>query len=512
MLTKALHLLDHGFTARLDKVSTDIGRQVSVNHSESARHALAYGRFEELIMNSYSLVPNIQKVVGRAYDQHGKPLEKPSEVTFIYADSASNIMRTWFTTRDRDLKPLVQRDIEGFQKEIKELSVETASRNFIKQTFERVYNEDGIFLKVFGIEPLWTTNPDSAFQVLKSVNTTMAHPGNLSPLATQLQNTLQSKELQVVCNVVGWLANEYAVPDNDDDESPFQMKCREYAARLLVEHLWPMTDSAFDAEIMKSISKAVPQDSDLKIGPVEGGVASSNAYPIVKRAMDLLVMFDQSMPKDRSVSYPTGFLLRMRLTHLQAHNSSVVFKIVRETIQVLQKAESRIKSIKSETDPDLFMVKNLLIIKNELVSLEIGDIRSQAAAMQHFGQIWDALSPQNWVGFFGNIIGGSLWSRGGPPSVTAKTMTVEDMNEQLDELLRQSIYGFTKRWGTTTNESRARKTGVKPIAKVEAQLEAMLETAFSNQQEVKAKLKEAIELNAQSQNEAKDAKQGAKRY
>lgn len=112
------------------------------------------------------------------------------------------------------------------------------------------------------------------------------------------------------------------------------------------------------------------------------------------------------------------------------------------------------------------------------------------------------------------MIGGSFWSRGGAtaPAVTAKTLTVEDMNEQLDELLRQSIYAFTKRWGSLINDSRARKTGVKPIAKVEAQLETTLETAFSNQPEVKAKLKEAIEMNAQAQNDAQDGKQGARRY
>ena len=130
----------------------------------------------------------------------------------------------------------------------------------------------------------------------------MSHPGNISPLANNLQTNLQGCDLPTICNLVGWLASEYAMPDNDDDESPFQAKSREYAARLLVEHLWPFTDKAFDAEIAKSISKPVAQDNDLKIGPVEGGVASSNAFPLVKRAMELLVMFDQSMPKDRSVS------------------------------------------------------------------------------------------------------------------------------------------------------------------------------------------------------------------
>lgn len=156
------------------------------------------------------------------------------------------------------------------------------------------------------------------------------------------------------------------------------------------------------------------------------------------------------------------------------------------------------------------MVKNLLIIKNELVSLEIGDIRNHAASMQHFTHIWDTLSPQNWVGLFSNIIGGSLWSRG-PPSVTAKTLTVEDMNEQLDELLRQSIVAFTQRWGTLVNDSRNRKVGVKPIAKVETEMENILQTAFSNQPEVIGKLKEAIEINAEAQHEAKDGKKNSVR-
>ena len=157
------------------------------------------------------------------------------------------------------------------------------------------------------------------------------------------------------------------------------------------------------------------------------------------------------------------------------------------------------------------MVKNLLIVKNELVSLEIGDIRSHPQSMQHFGQIWDTLSPSNWVSFFGSILGGSIWSRGAP-TVTAKTLTAEDMSEQLDELLRQSIYAFTKRWATKLNDSKSRKAGVKPIAKLETELEDMLETAFSNQPEVIAKLKEAIELNAQAQNDAKNEQRGAKRY
>ncbi|OAQ92801.1 golgi complex component Cog3 [Purpureocillium lilacinum] len=493
LLTKALHLLDHGFTARLEKVSPEISRQIAATKSDSTRHALAYGRFEEMITDSYSLLPNIQQVVHRAYDHYGQPVESTSD-TGVYANTASNMFRAYLTTRDRDLKLMTQHDLEEYQKETKSLSVVTATRNFVKQTFEKVYNEDGLFSKVFDIEPMWHNSPDSAFQAIKAINTTMVHPGNLAPLASSIQSSLQAAELQAVCDVVGWLANEYSVAESDEEDSPSSRKHREYAARLLVENLWPFTDNAFTAEITKSISRASVPDSALKIGPVENGVASSNAYPLVKRAVELLAMFDQAMPKERSTK-----------------NSTVVFNIVRETIQVLQRAESRIKSLKSGTDADLFMVKNLLIVKNELVSLEIGDIRNHPAAMQHFGHIWDTLSPQHLVGFVSSFIGSSLWSRSAP-TVTAKTLTAEDMSEQLDELLRQSIYAFTKRWGTLINDSQNRKTGVKPIAKVEAELESLLQNAFSNQPEVVAKLKEAIQLNVQAQSKAMDEKMGAKRY
>lgn len=483
LLTKALHLLDHGFTTHLQKISSDIAQQITTAKSNSTRHALAFGRFEEQMLDTYSLLPNIQKILKTSYDQYGR-LKDASHDGSIYTTTSLNILRTYFTTRDRDLRAMTQHDFDEYRKESKELSVETASRNLIKQLFEQLYSEDGMFVKLFDIEPAWTTSPQSVFQNIKTIQTAMIHPGNIVPLATNLQSVLQTAELQTICNLVGWLASEYSLSEIDEDETAIAHKHREYAARLLVDHLWPFTDNAFDVEIAKSISRAVVQDDDLKIGPVEEGISSSNAYPLMKRAIELLAMFDHAMPKERS-----------------SKDSAVVFKIVRESIQVLQRGEARIQSLKLETDSDLFMVKNLLILKNELVSLEIGDIRSQQPeSMQHFGQIWDTLSPQNWVGFLGNFLGG--WSRGGngASSVTAKTLTVEDMSEQLDELLRQSIYAFTRRWGGLIDASRKRKMGAKPIAQVEEELDVMLQTAFSNQPEVIGKLNEAIEMNTEPQN------------
>ncbi|KAK0625245.1 Sec34-like family-domain-containing protein [Bombardia bombarda] len=492
LLTKALHLLEVGFNNRLDKMSVEISRQIAATQSESARHALAYGRFEETIMNSYSLIPNIQTVTLSAYDQNGLPRLGPNFDT--YANTANNLFHAYWAARDRDLKPIIQHELDALKTEAKESSVETAARNFVKQCFERSYNEAALFRKIFAVEPQYSTDARSAFVALKTHQRSLVSGTNVAPIATNLQTILHGGELSAVCHVVGWITNEYLLLDYDEDETPFAGHCRELASRLLAEHLWTFTDAHFEAEVAKSVSRAVVAPDALKIGPMVDGNASSNAFPPVKRAVELLGMFDQSMPKERC-----------------QRNSPVVFKLVKESIAALQRAEARIKSIKNGTDSDLFMVKNLLILKNELLSLEIGDVRSHAnAGLQHFGQIWETLSPQNLIGLLSSfstyIPGSSLWSsRVGTPTPGATggsnsgpaNETTQDAGEQLDDLLRKSIYAFTRRWAGLVNGAKARKLGGKNLAKVERELDEILDRAFTNQPEVVAKLKEAIQIDAQ---------------
>lgn len=299
-MTKALHLLEVGLQTRLDKVSADISRQIAATQSESSRHALAYGRFEEMMLDSYYLIPNVQKVVHQAYDQAGNALSGTNSE--IYANTANNIFQAYIAARDRDLRPIIQHDLDTFKKEAKETSVETATRNFVKQSFERSYNEAMLFAKLFAVEPHYSTDPNSAFVTLKSHQRIMVNATNVVPIASNMQSALQAADLQTICNILGWITNEYLISDYDEEESAFSRHCQELAARLLAEHLWTFTDNAFEADIAKSISKVTVLPEALKIGPVVDGVASSNAYPPVKRALELLVMFDQSMPKERCVS------------------------------------------------------------------------------------------------------------------------------------------------------------------------------------------------------------------
>ncbi|KAK4445014.1 oligomeric Golgi complex subunit 3 [Podospora aff. communis PSN243] len=499
LLTKALHLLEVGFTNRLEKVSAEISRQIVGTQSESARHALAYGRFEEMLAESYALIPNVQRVVRSAYDQNGLATSGPNFEMF--AMTTNNLFQAYWAVRDRDLKPVTQQEQQTFRTEATAESVETGARNLVKQCFERSYNEGSLFRRVFSIEAQYSTDPKSAFVALKTPNRALVTGTNIVPIGTNLQSVLQTSDLQTICNVVGWLTNEYLLLDYDEDETPFTSHCRGLTARLLAEHLWTFTDAFFEAEIAKSISRAVIAPEALKIGAAANGNASSNAFPPVRRAVELLGMFDQSMPKERC-----------------QRDSPVVFKIVKESIAALHRAETRIKSSRNGTDPDLFMIKNLLMLKNELLALEIGDVRSsesQANTMQHFGQIWGTLRPQNLVGLLSSfstyIPGSSYWSssRTGVPTPAnggGASADVQDASEQLDEQLRQSIYAFTRRWATALNEAQGRKLGGKNLAKVERELEEMLDRAFPSQPEVVGKLKEAIEIEAQAQKQAQASK------
>lgn len=174
------------------------------------------------------------------------------------------------------------------------------------------------------------------------------------------------------------------------------------------------------------------------------------------------------------------------------------------------------------------MIKNLLILKNELLTLEIGDVRNgtgtgQAtglgSSIQHLGQIWENLpTAGNLFGlvsssvstFSSYIPGSSLLSRaagsitGSNPGLTTTTTAgaaeSQDAGEQLDELLRQSIYAFTRRWAAIFNEVKVKASvGGKNSTQLERELDEILEGAFAAQPEVVEKLKEAIQLDSQAQ-------------
>lgn len=289
-----------GFSGHLEQTSSEISKQILATQSEAARHALAYGRSEQMLLEADGLITNVQRVIRNCYDQFGHPILGENFDT--YSNTAINLFSTYADMRDRSLRPITQHDLEVFRKEAKESNVETACRNFIKQSYERSFNEAGLFSKVFSIEPQFDTDSQSVYAALKTQQRALVNTANLAPVATILQPVLQSTDLQVTCNLLGWITNEYLLLEYDEEETQYSIHCHDLTARLLTEHLWPSADSSFETEVTKSISKAPIPPESLRAVPVASNTASSNAYPIAKRALELLAMYDQAMPKERSVS------------------------------------------------------------------------------------------------------------------------------------------------------------------------------------------------------------------
>ncbi|KAL1892933.1 Golgi transport complex subunit 3 [Ceratocystis pirilliformis] len=490
LLTKALHLLETGLSNKLDKVAMNLAPQLNNTNSESAQHALSYDRFGEMTLESYSLVPNIHEVTCRIYDKTG--IHKDDIIASeIYEGSAKNMFYTYLSIRDRHMRTIAHRDIEEYKtSQAQGVSIESASRKYIKQCFERAFNEVNLFAKIFHVLPRRSPDDDSVYAVLKSHQRFLVNPANMAPPGAAIQAGLHAAELRTICNIVGWLSNEYLMSDYDESDSPFSIFSREYAAALLSDHMWPFVERGFEAEVSKIITKAPVAPESLQIPKVVGPLPVSNAYPTVKVALALLDMFDQCMPKERS------------------KQSATVFNIVRETIRALQRIETKMKATKGSSDSDVFMIKNLLVLRNQLVSLEFGDVRQQSTAGGGaLGPIWDTINPQVWVGFLSSIMSAAplpIWSRGLTGSATpvpppAPALTQENMSEHLDELLRRAIYAFTGKWAAKVVEAEAKKDDGKTLAAIDVELDTLLENVFGNQREVMDRLKEAIDANVEMQ-------------
>ncbi|KKA26988.1 hypothetical protein TD95_000522 [Thielaviopsis punctulata] len=504
LLTKALHLLETGLSNQLDRVANNLGPQINNTNSESAQHALSYDRFAELVLESYSLIPNIHEVTCRIYDNTG--IHKDEVIAGdIYEGAVKNMFYTYLSIRDRHMRALAHRDIEEYKaSQTKGISLETASRNYIKQCFERAFNEVNLFAKIFHVLPRRSPDDDSAYAVLKSHQRFVVNPANMAPPGAAIQAGLQAAELRTICNIVGWLSNEYLMSDYEESDAPFTIFSREYAAALLTDHLWPFVERGFEAEVSKVITKVPLAPDALQIPKMTGTQPVSNAHPTIKVAIALLDMFNQAMPKERS------------------KQSSVVFNIVRETIRALQRAEAKMNATKGSSDSDLFMLKNLLVLRNQLVALEFVDVRQHSSSGGALGPIWDTLNPQAWVGFLSTLMSAAplpIWSRGIAGGLTGAltgaaaavvpppaALTQENMSEHLDELLRRAIYAFTGRWAVKVVEAEAAKDGGEMLAKTDVELDEVLEHVFGSQVEVIARLKEAIEMNVQAQKEQKGKK------
>jgi len=222
------------------------------------------------------------------------------------------------------------------------------------------------------------------------------------------------------------------------------------AQALLGIHLWPLLDQQFistaaefehfrptledlNSEVKMPTSSASKRSSfssnhrrmssmDQSIIP---GPGVANAYPTVQKAINLLIMYNDSM-FDR------------------LKKGDVLYEIVHQTTESLQKAATTIKRTSSIQDAQIFLIRNLMLIENLFLTHEIPDSVRQSAELD-FSPIWNTIKElqdrkqiMNPLAYIRPLVKGHLL-----PAVRDQLL---DARKELEKVLVQQITGFTKTW------------------------------------------------------------------
>ena len=155
----------------------------------------------------------------------------------------------------------------------------------------------------------------------------------------------------------------------------------------------------------------------------------------------------------------------------------MLYEIVHQATESLQRAATVIKRNTGMMDAQLFLIKNLMLIENLFMTHEIPDSIRQSAELD-FTPIWETIRELqarkqlfNPLAYINPIVQGHL--------LTAVVDRVLDARKELEKVLVQQITAFTKHWRLKLTESKSHKEDA--IAKPTNELESLLNNVFQDE-------------------------------
>ncbi|CAD6455976.1 7fd2c57f-2761-4e4f-ab43-2063ec9cd323 [Sclerotinia trifoliorum] len=490
LLDKALNLVQVAFSNALREVSDDASKQLKAKEqTETNQYILLYGKYESakesLGLPIERLLATEEFAFGRRGDVDRTPYIQQ------WHNLYQQLLEAYIRSRD-PVGPLVLKNLQKFAttSPLPDKEFELFARRCVQYIFDTCQNELKLAAKFFQDGPLMADYPpppnswnmpsvylekleESCLSYVKTLN------GFLAPY-------LSNGDLHRVCDLVTWLGDTFISAEAHEDESRDGQRLA--AQVLLSVHLWPLADQLFimearklelfksSPEDLKIISSNAPKLSNEKVIPtsglridttlnapeegtsVEAGV--SNAFPTVKTAVSLLVLYNESM-HERTLK-----------------KGDVLYEIVHQTTESLQRAATVIKrTSNSIMDAQLFLIKNLMLIENLFMTHEIPDSIRQSAELD-FTPLWETLKELqsrhqvfNPLAYIRPIIKGQLL-----PAVVDKVL---DARKELEKVLVQQITAFTKHWQSRLSEKDPKKRD--QVAKVTQELDVLLESVFDEE-------------------------------
>ncbi|CAG8982459.1 hypothetical protein HYALB_00009953 [Hymenoscyphus albidus] len=475
LLERALNLVQMAVSSSLREVTDEVTKQLRAKeNTETAEYILLYGKYETIVSDLGSPVEKILRTGEFSFAGKTQSVYVPQWQEF-YRQLVDNYIKNREPVGPvltAKLKKLATTEMNA-EKDFKYFA-----RRAISYVFEICHNELTLAETFFQDGVSWNKDSELAEKIEQN------RFSHLATLHNFLSPYLNNGDLTRACSLITWLEATYLTSNDGDYETDRKRDAQRLTAHVLLEkHLWPLSDGLFltaaaaiqnfkptpdDLRITDNSTRPLTSDSkaSIKSAATESSETAhsfatpgmASAYPTVKTAVKLLVMYN-----DRVYDRP--------------RTGDVLYEIVHQATESLQKAATIIKRNTTIMDAQLFLIKNLMLIENLFMTHEIPDSIRQSAEFD-FSPIWDTIKELqdrrqlfNPLAYFTPLLKGKLL-----PAVVDHLL---DARKELEKVLVQQITAFTKHWQARLGDRDPKKRSA--IEKATAELDVLLRKVFEDE-------------------------------
>lgn len=322
MLDRALNLVHLATSKALRDVSDSVSKQViSADTNETKEYALLYGSFENVFSDLGDQVETL--LTGTKFTFREDTGMKAYHQSYHHL--FEQVLDDWIRSR-QIVSTVVQKNLQKFASNQAKPRLaadpssangefQSLSRRCIQYTFEICDNEKKLLDRIFHNGPFLASCTQNGAQYAEKLEQNcMSH---ITTLFTFLKPHLSTGTMSQICDLVSWVEATYLLDGYDEiDHGGRRYSTKEdtdeylghLAQFLLNEHFWDLQDSLFLAAAA-DLQSFKPSREDLTVKGATGnpglgdkvtdpetlaGLGLTKAYPTVKMAVNLLVMYNDN--------------------------------------------------------------------------------------------------------------------------------------------------------------------------------------------------------------------------
>ncbi|TGJ71023.1 Golgi transport complex subunit 3 [Orbilia oligospora] len=420
LMTRALTLIKVHFTAQLRDVAADVGKRIAAKGvNDTTQTALLYAKFRVGGNQLRELADEIEKRCGH-------------EEYFSLLNECYNF---YFSARQRLLFPIVTKSMRDMSSNKDLVGFARVSISYVRSI---CLDEYELFFNHF------SSGEQQLYDYLESIS---------EPLYDYLRpRIMHETQLVKLCELCSLLQSRY-MRDSDEAELESYDRSQLDFGRLVQS---PLHDAQariiFRAQnvIRNDIENFIPKPEDLDYPERNKIIQTPLKSPRVGKILDPVSPMEGENPSQFDTDavfqgwYPSlrkSIWLLSRIYRLV--NSSVFDDLAHQVVHVcigsLSRAADQIRRMKNDTDSQLFLLKHLLILKEQIVAFDIEYVRPEVEF--DFSTFWEIRQTE------------SLFSPNGLMKLVQKGLpkVVENMLDakvELDMKLRNVINQFTEAWAS----------------------------------------------------------------